>query len=98
MAEGELLDAREAMQILGINENELQTLVAKGSLRAFRSAGTMKFRRDDVVGMKTEKQTDPTIIIPAAGGRKPGASGILSAVKATPAGSGFAPAANAPAD
>ena len=40
MAESELLDAREAMQILGINEGDLQTLVARGDLRAFRSAGT----------------------------------------------------------
>ena len=80
MAGAELIDAREAMDLLNINENELQTLVARGTLRAFRSAGTMKFRREDVLGIKTEKQTDPTIIIPAAGGKKPGASGILSAV------------------
>ena len=80
MAEGELLDAREAMQILGINENELQTLVARGDLRAFRSAGTMKFRRDDVGSLKSEKSTEPTIIIPAAGAKKTGGSGILPAL------------------
>ena len=97
MAGAELIDAREAMDLLNINENELQTLVARGTLRAFRSAGTMKFRREDVLGIKTEKQTDPTIIIPAAGGKKPGASGILSAVKAGPAGSGFH-AGQTPAD
>lgn len=78
MADSDLLDAREAMQLLGINENELQTLVARGDLRAFRSAGTMKFRRDDVSALKAEKGTEPTIIIPASGGRK--ASGILPAV------------------
>jgi len=78
MADNELLDAREAMQILGINENDLQTLVARGDLRAFRSAGTMKFRRDDISSLKTEKGTEPTIIIPAAGGRK--GSGILPAI------------------
>ena len=80
MAEGDLLDAREAMQILGINENELQTLVARGDLRAFRSAGTMKFRRDDVGSLKSEKGTEPTIIIPAAGAKKTGGSGILPAL------------------
>lgn len=80
MADNELLDAREAMQLLGINENDLQTLVARGDLRAFRSAGTMKFRRDDISSLKTEKGTEPTIIIPAAGGRK--GSGILPAVGA----------------
>ncbi|MCZ7645009.1 MAG: helix-turn-helix domain-containing protein [Planctomycetota bacterium] len=93
MANGELIDARQAMDLLGIDENKLQTLVARGDLRAFRSAGTMKFRREDVVGLKTEKGTEPTIIIPSAGPRKPGQSGILSAVDAPPAGgSGIAPA------
>lgn len=95
MANGELIDAREAMDLLGIGENDLQTFVARGDLRAFRSAGTMKFRRDDVLSLKSEKGTEPTIIIPAAGGRKPGQSGILSAVSAGPAGSGIGPAAPA---
>jgi multisubunit Na+/H+ antiporter MnhC subunit len=80
MADSELLDAREAMQLLGINEADLQTLVARGDLRAFRSAGTMKFRRDDVSAIKAEKATEPTIIIPAASSRKQGASGILPTV------------------
>ncbi|MBI3828518.1 MAG: helix-turn-helix domain-containing protein [Planctomycetes bacterium] len=93
MANGELIDAREAMDLLGIGENDLQTFVARGDLRAFRSAGTMKFRRDDVLSLKSEKGTEPTIIIPAATGRKPGQSGILSAVSAGPAGSGIGPAA-----
>jgi hypothetical protein len=80
MADGELLDAREAMSMLGINEGELQTLVARGDLRAFRSAGTMKFRRDDVVTLKSDKGTEPTIIIPAASGVRKSASGILPAI------------------
>jgi hypothetical protein len=84
MAEGELLDAREAMSILGINENELQTLVARGDLRAFRSAGTMKFRRDDVSSLKSEKVTEPTIIIPAGGSARKGGSGILPALGGAP--------------
>lgn len=85
MADGELLDAREAMSMLGINEGELQTLVARGDLRAFRSAGTMKFRRDDVVTLKSEKGTEPTIIIPAASGVRKSASGILPAIPSGPA-------------
>jgi hypothetical protein len=84
MADGELLDAREAMSLLGINENELQTLVARGDLRAFRSAGTMKFRRDDVSSLKAEKGTEPTIIIPASGTKKTGGSGILPTVGGAP--------------
>jgi hypothetical protein len=82
MANGELIDAREAMEMLSIAETDLQNLVARGDLRAFRSAGTMKFRRDDVMALKQEKGTEPTIIIPAAGTRKPGQSGILTAVGA----------------
>src|SRR5437016_5682118 len=92
MADGELLDAREAMQILGINENELQTLVARGELRAFRSAGTMKFRRDDVGALKAEKGTEPTIIIPAAGAKKTGGCGILPTVGAPKPATRTAPA------
>ena len=87
MADGELLDAREAMAVLGINENDLQMLVARGDLRAFRSAGTMKFRRDDVSSLKTEKGTEPTIIIPASGSRKVAGSGILPSVSAAKAAS-----------
>jgi hypothetical protein len=103
MAEGDLLDAREAMQILGINENELQTLVARGDLRAFRSAGTMKFRRDDVGSLKSEKGTEPTIIIPAAGAKKTGGSGILPALGAAAkppsrVASAVHPAASAPGE
>ncbi|MCY3020341.1 MAG: hypothetical protein NTW87_15085 [Planctomycetota bacterium] len=97
MAEGELLDAREAMSMLGISEAELQTLVARGDLRAFRSAGTMKFRRDDVMSLKTDKGTEPTIIIPAASQRK-GASGILPTVPSAPRpASRVAPAIQPPA-
>jgi len=85
MADSELLDAREAMNVLGINEGDLQTLVARGDLRAFRAGGTMKFRRDDVSALKTEKGTEPTIIIPAASARAGQASGILPTVGARPA-------------
>lgn len=97
MSDGDLLDAREAMSLLGINENDLQTLVARGDLRAFRSAGTMKFRRDDVSALKSDKGTEPTIIIPPSGQKK--GSGILPTVGAAPVrasrmGSGLAPAQN----
>ncbi len=107
MADGELLDAREAMSLLGVNESDLQTMVARGSLRAFRSAGTMKFRRDDVLSIKSEKKTDQTIIMPPGVSKvKPG-SGILPTVASnkSPRGSSRnlpaiktgAPAAKAPA-
>lgn len=81
MSDGELLDAREAMSLLGVNETDLQTMVARGSLRAFRSAGTMKFRRDDVLGIKApDKKTEPTIIAASAPSRTKPGSGILPTV------------------
>ncbi|MGD0090432.1 MAG: helix-turn-helix domain-containing protein [Planctomycetota bacterium] len=65
MPDGELLDYTEAMRFLGISDNELQALVANGDLRAFLSAGQMKFRRDDVVSIKAGKSSAPTSSIPA---------------------------------
>ena len=64
MADQEWLEAREALHMLGIGEAELQTLVASGSLRAFRAAGTMKFRREDIAALKVADNT-PTIIPPS---------------------------------
>ena len=62
---GDLIDFNEARGILQMEESELQNLVTKGELRAFRSGGTMKFKRSDVEGFKKERETEPTIIIPA---------------------------------
>ncbi len=83
MAEGDLINSREACEILGLSEQDLQAMVARGDLRAFRSGGTMKFRREDVVAAKNERGTEPTIIIPTE--RKRGASGILTAIPPSPA-------------
>src|SRR5258708_5092589 len=81
----DLLDQREAMSILGMNENDLLQVVARGDLRAFRSTGTLRFRRDDVLALKSDKGTEPTIIIPAAApGSGTQRSGILPTVGAPP--------------
>ncbi len=58
----------EAMKQLQFTEEELQKLVTSGALRAFRSGGEMKFRAGDLDAVKKERETEPTIIIPAAGG------------------------------
>src|SRR5258708_12874636 len=76
----DLLDQREAMSILGMNENDLLQVVARGDLRAFRSTGTLRFRRDDVLALKSDKGTEPTIIIPAAA---PGSGTQRSAILPT---------------
>ena len=81
----DLLDQREAMSLLGMNENDLLQVVARGDLRAFRSTGTLRFRRDDVLALKNEKGTEPTIIIPAAMHPKTAHSGILPTVGTPPA-------------
>ncbi|MHC4914619.1 MAG: helix-turn-helix domain-containing protein [Planctomycetota bacterium] len=57
----------EAMKQLQFTEEELQKLVTSGALRAFRSGGEMKFRAGDLDAVKKERETEPTIIIPAAG-------------------------------
>jgi len=58
----------DAMKQLQFTEEELQKLVTSGALRAFRSGGEMKFRAGDLDAVKKERETEPTIIIPAAGG------------------------------
>lgn len=53
--EDDLIDAKDTMKLLGIGENDLLTLVARGDLRAIRTADAMKFRREDVVGLKKKE-------------------------------------------
>jgi hypothetical protein len=64
----DMISFDEAMQQLQFTEDELQKLVTSGALRAFRSGGEMKFRAGDLDAVKKERETEPTIIIPAAGG------------------------------
>jgi len=65
--EGRMLDFTQALSELQMSEAELQNLTAKGELRAFRSGGTMKFRKADIDYLKNERATEPTIQIPAEG-------------------------------
>lgn len=67
MPNGDMLDFSQVQAELQISEAELQNLIARGDLRAFRAGGTMKFRREDVDSLKRERATEPTIIIPAGG-------------------------------
>jgi hypothetical protein len=64
----EMIGFEEAMRRLQLSEEELQNLVTGGTLRAFRSGGEMKFKVGDLDGLKKERETEPTIIIPAAPG------------------------------
>ncbi|HTL52828.1 MAG TPA: excisionase family DNA-binding protein [Planctomycetota bacterium] len=78
MSDSELIDAQTAVELLGCTPEELQEKIANKELRAFRSGGQMKFRREDVEEMRASRSTEPTIILPST--RKPGASGILQAL------------------
>jgi hypothetical protein len=72
----EMIGFEEAMKRLQLSEDELQNLVTSGTLRAFRSGGEMKFKVADLEGLKKERETEPTIIIPAATGA-PAAAGEI---------------------
>ncbi|MCE9582863.1 MAG: hypothetical protein K8T20_10245 [Planctomycetes bacterium] len=54
---------------LALDEDELKRMVSEGELRAFRDENKMKFRKDDVESLKKGRVTEPTIILPAGGGR-----------------------------
>lgn len=64
----DMVSFEDAMKQLQFTEAELQKLVTSGALRAFRSGGEMKFRLGDLDAVKKERETEPTIIIPAVGG------------------------------
>jgi len=71
MANGEMIDLSQALAELQMSEAELQNLIARGDLRAFRSGGAVKFRKSDIDALKKERATEPTIIIPAASASGP---------------------------
>lgn len=48
---------------LQLSEEELQQVVADVKLRAFKDGGTLKFRRSDVVGFKSEKENEATMLV-----------------------------------
>ena len=78
MARDDLITADEASKLLSCSESELQEMVQNQELRAFRSGGAIKFRREDVMNIKAAKSEEPTIILPATGGSSQ--SGILDSV------------------
>ncbi|MHC4600699.1 MAG: hypothetical protein ACYS47_17030, partial [Planctomycetota bacterium] len=54
----------KVLKELQMDEDELKRLVSEGQIRAFRDEDKMKFRADDIVGLKKGRQTEPTIILP----------------------------------
>ena len=75
----EFIDARETMELLNIEERELVAQVARGNLRAYRSSGEMKFRREDVLALQREALTKTAPeILPAKENSGATKSGILN--------------------
>ncbi|MHC5081682.1 MAG: hypothetical protein ACYTHN_21985 [Planctomycetota bacterium] len=54
----------KVLKELQMDEDELKRLVSEGQIRAFRDEDKMKFRADDIDGLKKGRQTEPTIILP----------------------------------
>jgi len=63
----EYFSFEKVLKELQMNEDELKRLVSEGQIRAFRDDDRMKFRRDDIDGLKKGRQTEPTIILPPDG-------------------------------
>ena len=62
---GEYVDYAEALSLLGVSDQEFQSLVMAGKLRAYRAGGMMKFKQADVASLRGA-QTEPTILMPSA--------------------------------
>jgi excisionase family DNA binding protein len=63
----EYLNFDEVMKELEVTDDELRRMVSEGELRAFRSENKMKFRKEDVAGLKKGKEREPTILLPTEG-------------------------------
>lgn len=59
----DMIDANQAMEVLRIGENELYTLLARGDLRAYRTAGAMRFRCGDVMALKKDNKDTNTLVL-----------------------------------
>jgi hypothetical protein len=64
----EYFSFEKVLKELQMDEDELKRLVSEGQIRAFRDEDRMKFRKDDIEGLKKGRQTEPTIILPPGGG------------------------------
>jgi hypothetical protein len=48
---------------LHLAEDELKRMVSEGQLRAFRDNNKMRFRKEDVERLRSQKQEDPTLVL-----------------------------------
>ncbi|MCA8959472.1 MAG: hypothetical protein KDC38_03115 [Planctomycetes bacterium] len=59
----EFVSHGEALQQLGLTEDELNDLVARGELRAFRDGDDVNFKSEDIAALRRSRETEPTIVL-----------------------------------
>ena len=59
----EFISYDDAISELSLAKDELNELVSKGELRAFREGDDLRFKRDDILAMKKSRETEPTIVL-----------------------------------
>lgn len=59
----EYLSYDQALAELSLGRTEMNDLVAKGELRAFRQGDEVRFKKDDVIALKKSRETEPTIVL-----------------------------------
>ena len=60
----EFMSYDEARSELALSSDELNYIVAKGELRAFRDGDEVRFKSEDIVGLKKSRETDGALSIP----------------------------------
>ena len=59
----EFMSHDEALAELSLTSDELNDLVARGELRAFRDGDDVRFKSEDITAMKKSRETEPTIVL-----------------------------------
>lgn len=59
----EFVSHEEAMRQLGLSADELSDLVVGGELRAIRDGDEIRFKADDIAGLRRSRETEPTIVL-----------------------------------
>ncbi|MFH1024876.1 MAG: helix-turn-helix domain-containing protein [Planctomycetota bacterium] len=64
---GDYLSWEEAMAFLGMTPENLNQMVTRGDIKAFRDDKKVKFRRADLDRIRNASENEPTIILPPEG-------------------------------
>jgi hypothetical protein len=61
----DFLSFEDVLRELKVSENELNKMISEGEIRAFRSEDKIKFKKNEIDGMRKEHITEPTVAIPS---------------------------------